>query len=404
MTDWGGERWIKIFKHEAGPWEMLSFAARGAYRLMQSEASAAGEIAVGRHGSGWLAIRFRIEPAVAAEILRELVADGYLRLNDGQWVLPHHAAQQVSRTTPAERQRQTREARKTAKPLEASRDVTRSDIESHVVTSSHEREKEREKETNKAREQEQSAGARAREAAALPVVVARDPRAAEIATALAASSRFARLGGDVAEALLGHLGPLALQLDAGKLLCTASGVAGFPLFVTLRPRAFPKPSQEAVAPADAIERVQPALAEGALRVKVTGYDTVAGQVSLTDASIIVSGGRGVGGPEGFGPVRELANVLGGAMGASRAAVDAGWIPYSHQVGQTGKTVAPDLYVACGISGAIQHQAGMRTSKIIVAINKDREAPIFKLAKYGVVGDLFEVLPALSAEVRRRLGR
>jgi electron transfer flavoprotein alpha subunit len=159
-----------------------------------------------------------------------------------------------------------------------------------------------------------------------------------------------------------------------------------------------------VAPADAIERVQPALAEGALRVKVTGYDTVAGQVSLTDASIIVSGGRGVGGPEGFGPVRELANVLGGAMGASRAAVDAGWIAYSHQVGQTGKTVAPDLYVACGISGAIQHQAGMRTSKIIVAINKDREAPIFKLAKYGVVGDLFEVLPALSAEVRRRLGR
>ena len=214
MTDWGGERWIKIFKHEAGPWEMLSFAARGAYRLMQSEASAAGEIAVGRHGSGWLAIRFRIEPAVAAEILRELVADGYLRLNDGQWVLPHHAAQQVSRTTPAERQRQTREARKTAKPLEASRDVTRSDNESHVVKSSHEREKEREKETNKAREQE-SAGAR--EAAAPPVVVARDPRAAEIATALAASSRFASLGGDVAEALLGHLGPLALQLDAAKI-------------------------------------------------------------------------------------------------------------------------------------------------------------------------------------------
>ena len=139
-------------------------------------------------------------------------------------------------------------------------------------------------------------------------------------------------------------------------------------------------------------------------MKVTGYDTVVGQVSLTDASIIVSGGRGVGGPEGFAPVRELATVLGGAMGASRAAVDAGWVPYAHQVGQTGKTVAPDLYVACGISGAIQHQAGMRTSKVIVAINKDREAPIFSLAKYGVVGDLFEVLPALSAEMRKRLGR
>ena len=223
MTDWGGERWIKIFKHEAGPWEMLSFAARGAYRLMQSEASAAGEIAVGRHGSGWLAIRFRIEPAVAAEILRELVADGYLRLNGGQWVLPHHAAQQVSRTTPAERQRQTRAAHKSAKLLEAPPDVTRSDSESHVVTSSHEREKEREKETNKAREQEQSAGAR--EAAAPLVSIERDPRAAEIATALAASSRFSRLGGDVAEQLLGHLGPLALQLDAGKVASAIAAAA-----------------------------------------------------------------------------------------------------------------------------------------------------------------------------------
>jgi electron transfer flavoprotein alpha subunit len=191
---------------------------------------------------------------------------------------------------------------------------------------------------------------------------------------------------------------------AGKLLCTASGVGSQPLFITLRPRAFPKPAVQVEQHPDAIEHVQAVVAEEALRVKVTGYDTVAGQVSLTDASIIVSGGRGVGGPEGFVPVRELATVLGGAMGASRAAVDAGWVPYSHQVGQTGKTVAPDLYVACGISGAIQHQAGMRTAKVIVAINKDREAPIFSLAKYGVVGDLFEVLPALSTEMRKRLGR
>ena len=190
---------------------------------------------------------------------------------------------------------------------------------------------------------------------------------------------------------------------AGKLLSTVTCDERRPQLISLRPRAFPKPEPDS-ARTGAVTSVAPAFAEDAIPLKVVDYVVEQGQVSLADAKIIVSGGRGVGGPDGFAPVRELAQALGGALGASRAAVDAGWIPYSHQVGQTGKTVSPDLYIACGISGAIQHQAGMRSSKTIVAINKDGEAPIFKLARYGVVGDLFKIVPALTAEFKKRLGK
>ncbi len=187
---------------------------------------------------------------------------------------------------------------------------------------------------------------------------------------------------------------------AGKLLADVLVSDGLQI-VSVRSRALPQ--AEPTGGSGQAEWVSPVVDDGDLHTTVQAFESSAGQVSLTDANIIVSGGRGVGGPEGFEPLRELAQTLGGALGASRATVDAGWIPYEHQVGQTGKTVSPDLYIATGISGAIQHQAGMRTSKVIVAINSDPDAPIFKLASYGVVGDLFEVVPALVAEFRKRLG-
>ncbi len=216
---------------------------------------------------------------------------------------------------------------------------------------------------------------------------------------------------DLDAALLGDVTELAFEdrvLQAvrpvlgGKVLSVETAAGDGPKFATLRPRAFPAPERETGRSGEVTE-VAPVLAADAIDTQIERTETAGGEVSLTDASIVVAGGRGVGGPDGFDPVRELAEVLGGAVGASRAAVDADWIAYEHQVGQTGKVVSPDLYIAAGISGAIQHQAGMRTAKVIVAINKDPEAPIFKLAHYGIVGDLFDVLPALTEAFRQKFG-
>jgi len=173
-----------------------------------------------------------------------------------------------------------------------------------------------------------------------------------------------------------------------------------PQMATLRPNVFPIEVVEEGRQAP-VEEMPVTLQSSDLRYVVKEFvPTATGRVELTEADIIVSGGRGMKGPENFRMLEELADLLGAAVGASRAAVDAGWRPHSDQVGQTGKTVSPNLYIAVGISGAIQHLAGMSSSKCIVAINKDPEAPIFQKADYGIVGDLFEVVPTLIEEIKK----
>jgi electron transfer flavoprotein alpha subunit len=207
---------------------------------------------------------------------------------------------------------------------------------------------------------------------------------------------------------------IGLAVDGGKIKMTRAAFGGnytvtvvnekaSPQIATVRPKAFAMPEKDASKSGEVVKESF-SVAEGDLRTKVIDFMKSEVAVNLVEADIIVSGGRGTGSPEGFALLRELASTLGGALGASRAAVDSGWIPYEHQVGQTGKTVKPKIYIACGISGAIQHLAGMRTSDCIVAINKDPDAPIFKNASYGIVGDYKAVVPKLIEKFKNKLNR
>jgi electron transfer flavoprotein alpha subunit len=231
------------------------------------------------------------------------------------------------------------------------------------------------------------------------VLFANSPDGRELAARCAA-----RLGAgvitDVTVLKPGEGALVATRPDFGGSLLAECRCLTSPQMFTIRPNSFP--ATESPADVETVPVTVDAPTQSGLAAQVIDVVTerTAG-VSLEEASVIVSGGRGMGGPENFALIEELAELMGAAVGASRAAVDAGWKPQQFQVGQTGKTVSPKLYIACGISGSIQHKAGMQTSDYIIAINKDPEAPIFGFADLGIVGDLFDIVPALTAELKAR---
>jgi electron transfer flavoprotein alpha subunit len=264
------------------------------------------------------------------------------------------------------------------------------------------------------------------------VLVAEDPRltfysptAYAKIVAEAAKSQKATLVVIPATAMGKDLAPrVAVKLDAGLAVdCTAIRIEGNALIatrpvyagkalidvkmnsqvnvLTLRPNVFSSGTSDGTAALT--EKIPLALGDQDFASRVSEIKQSSGRLDIAEADIIVTGGRGLKGPENFAMIEQLAEVLGGAVGASRAVVDAGWRPHDEQVGQTGKTVSPSLYLAVAVSGAIQHLAGMSSSKYIVAINKDKDAPIFQVATYGIVGDAFEVVPALTAEIKNLLG-
>lgn len=233
---------------------------------------------------------------------------------------------------------------------------------------------------------------------------------------LAGKSIFPRVAATLGVGLITDV--VSLRNDNARLVATRPAYGGNVLqelesrpvgtssiqLITCRPKAFPETPTQSGKTGEIVEHH---VADTQLQSKLKVQETARAEeqtVSLSEADIVVSGGRGLREPANFKLIYDLASAVGGAVGASRAVVDAGWISYSHQVGQTGKTVNPKLYFACGISGAIQHLVGMQTSKVIVAINRDKDAPIFNIATFGIVGDLFEIVPALTKKFQKELKR